>query len=277
MTFDINLVDRTKLNVITQYPRIPNYHRHDEKGRPTPELEVDFGDEPVIATELINGVHARLVVFPGGYVIGDRYSHLYFYGSEEVNNRLGIVRILKPLADRIWQGHVSTCLTVYYFEVFGGTINEASRNYTGRARLAYRLIDCALIPKYDLLLTKTVGEIEKYKAEEGYVFLEEYSLSSVAMHLGIEMAPGMFELNIDNALPIYITKLPPDLKETYKMLSTFSASVCVLDSHAKGLSEGLILRTPKRDKIAKLRLEEYEKIRRPKLGELILALKGRAL
>lgn len=61
------------LNSMTKYPSIPTYHKLNEKGILTAERNVIF-DEPVFATEKIDGTNARILLIPKDFANPQRFS-----------------------------------------------------------------------------------------------------------------------------------------------------------------------------------------------------------
>jgi hypothetical protein len=55
------------------------------------------------------------------------------------------------------------------------------------------------------------------------------------------------------------SQLPTDLAGVYDFLLTFPSSRCKLDEEANGIPEGIVVRSPDRSRIAKLRREDYER------------------
>jgi hypothetical protein len=241
-------MDIRKINSMTKYPSILTYHALGEKGKLKEEVQVPF-DEPAILTEKINGVNARIILFPDGlYIIGSREELLYAKGDLIGNPQLGIVEALKPLADTM--PPVKT-LTILYLEVYGGKTTSSSKQYTGNQAIGYRLFDIATILDYQNLCDNySVEQIAKWRDNGGQTFLPEYILAMSSI-------PLVPRLGIDI--------LPTSLEYTHKWLGMrINETWAPLDSDAIGRPEGIVVRSADRTKIAKLRFEDYERtLRKP--------------
>jgi hypothetical protein len=53
--------------------------------------------------------------------------------------------------------------------------------------------------------------------------------------------------------------LPTELEATYQFLLGHEWTRCKLDAAAAGMAEGIVIRTPDRSSIAKIRREDYER------------------
>lgn len=240
-----------EINSMTKYPSIKTYHRMAEKGKLTNEVQVPF-DKPAILTEKVDGTNARIIVFSDGfYIIGSRDELLYAKGDLIVNPQLGIVSTLKPIAEKIEPlPQMFGCVMVYYFEVFGGNISKASKQYTGNEKFGARLFDIAYIEDRENICSLPIEKIANWRNNGGQNFFSEDSLTFHARTLNLEVTP-----RINVSYPI-----PTDIKETFDWLkSQIKVSNVVLDNSAIGKPEGIVIRTEDRSRIAKLRFDEYER------------------
>jgi hypothetical protein len=139
-------MDLNKINSMTKYPSILTYHKLGERGRLLDEVNISF-DNPVILTEKIDGVNGRIIVFPDGlYIIGSREELLYAKGDLIGNLQLGIVDILKPIAEKLVPISI---VIIYYLEVYGGKTTKNGKQYTGNQAMGARLFDIAMILNQD--------------------------------------------------------------------------------------------------------------------------------
>jgi hypothetical protein len=186
---EINL---NKLNSMTKYPSILTYHRMGERGRLLDEIQVPF-DDPVILTEKVDGTNGRIILFPDGfYIIGSRDELLYAKGDLIENPQLGIVEVLKPVAEklepRLWT-------TIFYFEIFGGKIGKNGKQYTGIESLGYRLFDVAFIPGSvkEKVMNLPIEQIASWRDNGGQIFYSEPMLAGIGLPLtpriGIDSIP----------------------------------------------------------------------------------------
>jgi len=163
-----------KINSMTKYPSILTYHVMGDKGRLQDKVQVVFNDY-VIKREKIDGVNSRVIMFPYGfYIIGSREELLYAKGDLIENPTLGIVKTLKPIAEKLIGGTVPL---VYYFEVFGGNASKNSKQYTSIKILSCRLFDIAKISNYEELLEMSVEQIVHWRDNGGQLFYNEEELS----------------------------------------------------------------------------------------------------
>lgn len=241
-----------KINSMTKYPSIPTYHFMGEKGRLREEVQVPF-DLPVILREKVDGVNARIAKYPSGlYLIGSREELLYARGDIIGNPQLGIVDALKPIAARLPSCDV---LTIFYLEVYGGTVTKGSKQYTGNKAVGWRLFDIATIPELDIL-KMPIEQIASWRDNGGQTFHCERDLREASSELSIPLAPL-----------IGISSIPSTLEDTHAwMKSMITVTNAALDSGAVGRPEGIVARAPDRSKIAKLRFEDYERTLRKELN-----------
>jgi len=235
-------MDLNKLNSMTKYPSILTYHKLGEKGRLLDEVQVEF-DCPVIVTEKIDGVNARIILFPDGfYIIGSREELLYGRGDLIGNPQLGIVDELKPVAQNLTTPNV---LTVCYFEVYGGSVTKNSKQYTNEKRMGHRLFDIVEIPNFEYFYHLPIEQIASWRDNGGQKFLSESELHEIQLKLTPRIG---------------IDILPTGLLEVYDWITErlSDGTQAPLD-YCGGRAEGVVVRTPDRSKIAKIRFEDYER------------------
>jgi len=244
-----NEVDLRKLNSATKYPSIPTYHALGEKGSLLEEI-VELGDSELIVTEKVDGTNSRIIVMPDGrFLIGSREELLHAQGDLIHNPALGIVETLKATADRIGQAipaQEDTILTVY-LETYGGKTTAAAKQYTSRRVFGYRVFDVSQVAVRQL--DQEPESISSWREHGGQNFLEEPALLEFAAKVELELTPRL------TAGPV-----PVSIEETHEWLSTtISATLVALDADAGGRPEGVVVRTPDRSRIAKIRFEDYER------------------
>ncbi len=94
----------------------------------------------------------------------------------------------------------------------------------------------------------------------GQRYLDADRLAGAAAEAGFALVPALFDLDA--------SALPTGLEETYRFLLGCGASRCKLDDAAEGVPEGVVVRSPDRSRIAKLRREDYERtLRRRQAGK----------
>ncbi len=248
MRFDLRAADLDRLNSLTKYPSIPTYHALDAGDGGLVEEPLAF-EGPVVLTEKIDGTNARVVCLPGGtYVIGSRGELLLAKGDLIGNPALGIVDALRATADRLCAERDE--VVVYFGEVYGGKVSQASKQYTGARRVGFRLFDVARIPDYEDVLARPKGEISAWRERGGQAYLPEYALQETARRAGLGLAPRLGEVD---ALPASVEAASAFLAGAVPQ--TRSA----LDEGAGGQPEGIVARTRDRSQIAKLRFADYRR------------------
>lgn len=272
----INLrsVDIERLNSMTKYPSILTYHTLGEiNGRKGMLFESEFTQpwtlsDDIVLTEKVDGTNARMIFLPDGEVL--------FGGKEEILGRLddfwadpalGIVKTLRPIAHRalshfirrfidceltyeLW-GCSARPLFVIYGEVYGGKIGAQCRNYSSLPDITgFRVFDIAVIPNADEVLAMAPAQIAAWRDRGGQAFLDESRLSQTVSHLELELTPRIGRISG--------AELPHTLEQCLLFLDEWTpTSVCVLNAVDQAGSEGIVLRTLDRGKIAKMRKEDY--------------------
>jgi hypothetical protein len=251
MPFDVRGTDLTKLNSLTKYPSIPTYHTLDPRNGALQEEALPF-EGSVLGTEKIDGSNARVICLPdGSYLLGSREELLYARGDLIGNPAQGIVDAMKAQAERLCAS-VEDAVVVYYFEVYGGKVTSASKQYTGEQRVGFRLFDAARIPDYDAHLARSPQEIASWRDHGGQPFADEAALHQTAGRFELALTPRILE--------IAAADLPRTVDATLAFLQAAIAETqCALDDQAGRRPEGLVIRTLDRSCIAKLRFEDYER------------------
>jgi hypothetical protein len=254
---DLRKIDLRKLNSMTKYPSIPTYHTLGERGALTEDAIAFTGR--VIGREKIDGTNARMVfVGDGRYLLGSREEFLYARGDLIGNPALGIVDALRETADAFTAASPADgALLVCYGEIYGGNVTAGSKQYTGEKRVGFRVFDVATIPNVTELLTFAPERIAAWREDGGQTFHAEEDLRAFSSAAGLELAPPVYDGDA--------TEIGRSIDDAFAFLDrTIERSNCVLDDKAGGQPEGIVVRTPDRRQIAKLRFEDYEKIRRRK-------------
>ncbi|MEM6644736.1 MAG: RNA ligase family protein [Bacteroidota bacterium] len=250
MSFDLRAADLGQLNSLTKYPSIPTYHALDPANGSLTEAPVVF-DGPVVLTEKIDGTNARIICLPGGaYLIGSRGELLLAKGDLIGNPALGIVEALRDVADAVAADHDEEAIVVYFGEVYGGKVTQASKQYTGERRVGFRLFDVARIANYADLLRQPRAAISQWRESGGQAYVDEETLQATAERHGLDLTPRLGEVE---ALPQTIEEASAFLFETIPQ--TRSA----MDGRAGGKPEGIVARSRSRSHIAKLRFSDYRR------------------
>lgn len=245
-----------QLNSATKYPSIPTYHTlRNDGGLVEPAIEFTG---TVIGREKIDGCNVRILFLPdGNYVIGTREDLLFARGDYLSNGVHGIVDDLVGWAEQ-WRDISDldpTAIHVFYGEYYGGKgITPASKQYTATARSDFRLFDIALVHDPRTLAAWDVDRIAAWREADGPHYLHDDELVKVASAADLELAPRLFTIDASG--------LPRDIDATHQWLTEQAPSTRVaLDTDAAGRAEGIVVRTPDRSRIAKLRFQNYNRTR----------------
>jgi hypothetical protein len=239
-----------KINSATKYPSIPTYHAIGERGLLQPEfIPIPAGS---LATEKVHGTNARVVLLPEpwqGFLVGSR-EDLLFYSEDLLHNPAqGIVDGLRPLFPLFGRYASAKAIRTFYFEVYGHKVTDGAKWYTGTQAVGFRLFDVAISEDYESLLPLSPDKIAAWRDGGGQRFLDEQTLVGTAEQLKLPTVPR-----------IPIGTVPTDLGETLAFLQrTIPETKCRLDANGNGRAEGLVIRTPDRSTIVKLRFEDYER------------------
>ena len=271
--FDPEIIDR--INSMTKYPSIETYHELGEKGLLKDDKFLPFPPGTKIITEKVDGTNSRLIFFPenlsydwtscaahqyslslldSNYVIGSREELLYAQGDKIINPTLSVVETCLPLAERSLKNMSKldniNLFVVLFVETFGGTISVGSKNYTGEKRTSTRLFDVCLIDNWEELLSMDKAKIASWRESGGQKFIPETELLHWSSIIDCPLTPRLGQ----------VEALPRGLRETLQFLQEQTpATNCSLDAQARGKTEGVVVRTPDRSYIAKMRFEDYER------------------
>ena len=172
MAFDIRQVDLRKLNSLTKYPSIPTYHTMGPKNGVLLDEFIRF-EEPVLATEKVDGTNARMVFVPGGiFLLGSREEFLYGRGDLIGNPSMGIVEALRPLAERLCDTVRPDAVVVYFGELYGGKITAGSKQYTTTQRVGFRLFDAIVMTDFEAQMEQAPEAISTWREGGGQAFVD---------------------------------------------------------------------------------------------------------
>ncbi|MVP02344.1 RNA ligase family protein [Paenibacillus lutrae] len=254
-------MDLKKLNSLTKYPSILTYHQLGERGRLNDDLSESRGfkdSDDVFVYEKVDGENSRIILFKqadGGmdYLIGSREELLFAKGDRIGNPYGNIADFLKPLAESISEtifDHNDWALTVLYQESYGGK-TKAAKNYTSAKIQGYRVFDVFSLRQEELdsLLSLSQEKIAQWREHGNQPFYNEEDKERFVQRFDLQAAPL---LTRDKG-----SDFPQSLEETFAYLKRFEQTQVGIDSTGK--SEGIIVRTPDRQQIRKIRFEDYER------------------
>lgn len=239
------------INTATKYPKIKTFHAPGEKGVLTDNLNTVFPeDQPVIVTEKVDGTNARVIVdSDGDLYIGSREELLYALADRVPNPAENIVHTLRHIAQDLPRPEAG--LAVYYLEVYGSGITARWKQYTGHPNVfGARLFDAAHIPSE--VLAGSVEQIAAWRNQSGQRFATEEELETIVAHSGITLTPRL--------ATIPGVGVPSTVAEMHPYLCVVAGQTRVaLDEDGFGNAEGVVLRTPNRSHVAKVRFKDYER------------------
>lgn len=268
---DLDREGLRRLNSATKYPSIPTYHEMGDRGCLTDAVTVPFDeDDHVLVTEKVDGTNARIVALPNarglrldvGYLVGSRNDLLTASGDLVHNPRLGIVDALHDVLDRMTKvGLTAGHAYVFYGEVYGGTVGKGARQYTGDESTGFRLFDVVLFAmgELDALVRDNDPEaMSLWRKGGGQNFGTAEEVAYMADVLEVPTVPSI-EHDIE--------PLPTSIEETLEWLRILleGGTGVALDPGAGGKAEGVVVRTPDRRKVAKIRFQDYERTLRERL------------
>jgi len=274
-----------KVNALTKYPHIPNFHMMGLNGVLTPRVQVPLltsgiallpGYNLYRIVEKIDGVHVRILIYNDEFIIGSRdtlhyHNHDIFYNPDQKIVD-AVLRMDKPLP--LWNGFM-----VIYGELFGRYIGKNGFEYCKNINsvkhdeeidtVGFRVFDIGCFYREHLnLLYKTQEDIaswrEAEKCEQLNPFIRRDDDKDIA--IPFEYVP---EIKVDENLKFKILSLQnKSFEEILQFMETIlpRSTVC-LDDNAQGKPEGIIIRDNSRNRIAKLHFQDYKFTIQVKNGE----------
>lgn len=245
-----------KLNSLTKYPSIPTYHAMDGKGKLTDAIQVDFSDERVVlVTEKIDGTNARIVALSNGEcLVGSRGEFLWYTADLLYGKDQGIVDTVRPYieCERLSAEYTDDGdLTVLYGEVYGGKVQNG-KQYGGTQH--FRVFDRSYLVEQKLteLLAMDPPQIAAWRETDTDRWVEDDGLRTVSLADCVEVVAG---------LGAWLgTDLPMGHEACLNwMQELLPHTASAIDTNEPGKAEGVVIRTPDRRKIAKLRFDDYRR------------------
>lgn len=257
-------------NRATKYPSIATYHPINggmlQAGSPN-VIGLDDGPK-LLVTEKVDGTNARVIITDRGTFIGSREELLTRIGDVVPSTSLGIVKALRGVAEN-WIANMPRephGVTVIYCEVFGGKIGNNARHYTAAdTDVFHRVLDVAMFTyeQWESLEQMTPETLSVWREADtdGSPMGSRWATEAQLMKWELD-GMFMFAPRLD---VVSIADVPTTVEETHKWLrANYGSSVASRASEAKP-AEGIVLRTPSRKHIYKLRFADYMKYERKQI------------
>lgn len=251
---DFRSTDLRFINSITKYPPIPTLHALGDRGIPTDEVLVDFGGCVVDVTEKIDGTNARILLSGYSFAIGSRENLLTVNGDVLYDPAQDIVAAIRDIANDLTEDTWDP-LRVVYGEVYGGKVTGSSKQYTSdRAAMRWRVFDVVDYDCGDLehLREMSPEEVSRWREGPRVDFMETHERVAFCRTHNLDAVPGL-----------RASEPPPtDRRLVMEWLGdTIPESLAKIDATGLGKPEGVVVRTPDRSRIAKVRFDDYRKVK----------------
>lgn len=234
-----------KLNIATKYPSILTYHAMGDKGLLQRDLNggMDFDGASVIVTEKIDGTNTRIIFDQSGdFILGGKEELLYAKGDRVWSEK-------QPILRELLNEHLAVTvsrlpgkgITVLFGEVYGEKINSGYTTSHG-----FLLFDALYLDLEALALP--VPELSLWRENGGQSFLAFDELDAFAA-----IAPKVPTLH---ATSKSVDPPPAALEGAYEYMRGWAPASRIPET---AVPEGIIVRTPDRSMIRKLRYQDYER------------------
>jgi hypothetical protein len=259
----LRTADLAKLNSITKYPPIPTLHALDGKGVPTDVLQIDFAGCDVHVSEKVDGTNARILVASESFAIGSREHLLTVSGDVLFDPACDIVVALSRtgLPEKLARGFgYASGLLVVYGEVYGGKVTGGSKQYTAdRDVTGFRVFDAVHFGGDELgrLAAMSREEVASWREGPRSDFLPAAGLRSYASFLSVGVTVDY------EVVPLLECGAPPtDRRHVHQWLcDALPATRAAIDATGAGKPEGVVVRTHDRSRIAKVRFDDYRRVK----------------
>lgn len=248
-----------KVNTLTKYPSIMTYHELNMGGvRDMLYRRAEFpgAGQRLAVTEKVDGSNYRIVTDGADYLIGSRDRFVYAKGDRVITDDaarsvIGDVEGLMYYAE-------DGCLTMFYGEVYGWRIQKARYNGADDKSRAFRLFDAWHIPlgvPLDSILSCSVEGIADWREANMQHWFRTETLAAFCGKAGVELVPQLGAIDAD--------KMPMAAKDTAEWMEQYAKTKAGFGGEGAGKdfgkAEGVVIRTPDRRWIRKLRFEDYAK------------------
>lgn len=261
--FDLRDFDvQQRLNSLTKYPAIPTFHEIDDKtGMLDGSKPVDFGGQLVSVTEKVDGTNARIIVFPDGrFVIGSRENLLACSRDWILNPELGIVKELWDTASDLANLATfsdSSAVRGYFFEVYGGRIGQAWKNYNKSGeKFGHRLFDVIEFPEemFEAIVGLPREDISSWRKNGNQPFVGWDRMLDIVQETNLQRVPTVEYRTNPTHLKFHTLQSTLDTLESWFPEGTEA----FLESGAQNRPEGVVFKSLNNPRVtAKLRFQDY--------------------
>jgi len=235
----------SKLNTATKYPSILTYHAMGDRGSLQRDVNagVDFGGVSVIVTEKVDGTNARIIFDESGdFILGSREELIYAKNDRVWPEKQPILReLLNEKLPCTVSALPNTGITVLFGEVYGEKINSGYTKSRG-----FLIFDAMRLDTKVLALPNS--ELAFRRENGGQAFLPFDELDGFAA-----MAPKVPTLHAESAS---VEPPPLALEDAYEYMRKWMPTSRIPET---ARPEGIVVRTPDRSIIRKLRYQDYER------------------
>lgn len=254
--FNMREVNLDAINSLTKYPSIDTYHAINPHDGVLLEGAVMPFEDTVWATEKVDGTNARLIFLPdGNYLIGSRTELLYASGDLLHSGSHGIAETLRPYAERIQactMGSPPDCAFVVYGEVYGHKQLPAAKHYSSDGTTAFRYFDLMKVQELSDKVTWDPEKIAGWRQRGGQSYFDVEDLHMTWLRHIITPVPRLFRCDA--------AELPKTIEETRDFLGLCAPkTMAAIGESPAGQAEGIVIRDHSRDRIAKLRFQDYDR------------------
>ena len=259
-----------KINSATKYPSILTYHELGLKGGMINELcegKSFPANEKIEITEKVDGTNSRMVLVGNDFLIGSR-EEIVYAREDRIKNSVIIDPVVKALRKVVREADETDfnkdCVTVIFGESYGHKIQSGSKVYcAGSQKVGYRVFDIVKWTQdefINIMDSIPADALASWRDRGSQKFLNTDGLSEFCDKFSIDRTPIIYAG--------YGKDIPTDVEETLNWMGdTITFSKAVLDTAGSddlsnpkfGRPEGLVIRTPDRSLIRKLRFEDYNK------------------
>lgn len=270
-----------RLNSMTKYPSIETFHKLDGRGGLLEEvLHPEILGRNVDITEKVDGTCARIILLPDilakrldsmgrkqSFILGSREDLLMARWDVIGNPSIGIAEGLYGIAERIVaSGYIALDRAIYvvFGEWYGNRQTNSWKKYSADGVGGFRVFDIMVMPVHEVedILVRSREDISRWRehgAFNGQPFLPVGETRQLSMSLDLPCVPKIAELKGEEWLHATSIEGMYALASSLAPKTQAALGLSSTENWTGGKPEGIVIRTPDRKSIVKVRFEEYEK------------------